>query len=97
MSYIRVLVRESPLSWAEHMKVFKKQSVPRLKAFKKENILKRYSLIQTGEHSGLLMMEFDSKAKMNKFVKTMAAVRSAISAETGSQFWVYHGSVKLSG
>jgi hypothetical protein len=34
---------------------------------------------------------------MNKYLKTMAAIRDGIVADTGMQFWVYHGPVKASG
>ena len=97
MSYMRVLVWESPLSWADGMKAFKKHSEPGLKAFKKDKILKSYSMTQTGDHTGLLIMEFDNKSKMNKFLKTMLAVRNEQAAAQNAQFWIYHGPVKASG
>jgi hypothetical protein len=34
---------------------------------------------------------------MNKFLKTMAAHRNEEAAETGLQWWIYHGPVKASG
>ena len=50
-----------------------------------------------GGCSGLLICEFDTKAKMNKYLKVMNAVRRDTEAESGSQSWAYHGPVKASG
>ena len=97
MSYTRVLVIENPQSWAEGIKIFRKLAQPALNAFKKQNVLESWSLVQTGEHSGLLICEFDTKAKMNKYLKVMNAVRRDTAAESGSQSWAYHGPVKASG
>ena len=97
MSYTRVFVSESDLPWSQFMKIFQKAAVPVLNAFKKQEVLANWSLVQTGEHTGLLITEFDTKAKMNKYLKTMDAVRRDTSAETGSQTWIYTGQVKASG
>ena len=97
MSITRVQVSESPLSWSENMKVYRKSVEPALKAFKKQKVLLGWSLVQTGDHTGLLITEFDTKAKMNKYLKTMAAIRQGIIADTGMQVWIYHGPVKASG
>jgi hypothetical protein len=45
----------------------------------------------------LLIAEFDTKAKMNKYAKALAAVRRDVEAETGQQSWIFHGPVKTSG
>ena len=97
MSYTRVLVIENPLSWAEGMKSFRKNTRPALNAAKKAGVLKKYTLVQTGEHSGMLITEFDTKAKMNKYAKAMSGLRSKSMAETGMQSWIYSGPVKASG
>ena len=97
MSYTRVMVFEQPLSWAVGIKRFKVNTKPLLDRHKKEKTLKSYSLVQAGDHTGLLVMEFDNKSKMNKFLKTMAAHRNEEAAETGLQWWIYHGPVKASG
>ena len=97
MSYKRVQVAESALSWSENMKVYRKSVEPALKAFKKQKVLLGWSLVQTGDHTGLLITEFDTKAKMNQYLKTMTAVRQAVTADTGQQVWIYHGPVKASG
>ncbi len=97
MSYTRVLVIENPLSWAEGMKSFRKNTRPALNTAKKAGVLKKYTLVQTGEHSGMLITEFETKAKMNKYIKALAAIRRDVAAETGGQMWGYGGSVKASG
>ena len=97
MSYTRVMVLESPLSRAEARKRFRKNVQPALNAAKKAGILKKYSFVETGEHSGMLITEFDTKAKMNKYAKAMSGLRSKSMAETGMQSWIYSGPVKASG
>ena len=56
-----------------------------------------YSLVQTGEHSGMLITQFDTKAKMNKYVKALSAIRRDETAKTSGQTWAYQGQVKASG
>ena len=97
MSYTRVLVIENPQSWAEGIKIFRKAAEPALNAFRKQNVLANWSLVQAGDHTGLLICEFDTKAKMNKYLKVMNAIRRDTAAESGSQSWAYHGPVKASG
>ena len=97
MSYRRVQVAESQLSWSETMKVFRKTVEPALNALKKQKVLLSWTMVQTGDHTGLLITEFDNKAKMNKFLKTIAAIRQEVIADTGMQTWIYHGPVKASG
>ena len=76
MSYTRVLVIENPLEWAEGIKIFRKSAQPALNAFKKQNVLENWSLVQAGDHTGLLICEFDTKAKMNKYRHTPKKVRT---------------------
>jgi len=68
---------------------------------KKEKVVSSWSSVQTSDHkgvcSGMVITEFPNKAAMNKYLKTMAAIRDGIVADTGMQFWVYHGPVKASG
>ena len=101
MSYKRVQVHETPLSWSEMMKLFRKTVEPALNALKKEKVVSSWSSVQTGDHkgvcSGMVIVEFPNKAAMNKYLKTMAAIRDGIVADTGMLFWVYHGPVKASG
>ena len=97
MSYMRVQVFEIPLSWSETMKMFRKLVEPELNALKKQKVVSRWSSVQTGDHAGIVIVEFDTKAKMNKYLKTMAAIREDIKADTGMQNWIYHGPVKASG
>jgi hypothetical protein len=79
------------------MKLFRKTVEPALNALKKQKVLLSWSFVQTGEHTGLLISEFETKAKMNKYLKTMLAIRDDIVADTGMQAWIYHGPVKASG
>ena len=53
-------------------------------------------MIEAGDR-WLLITEFDTKAKMNKYVKVMASIRRETVDETGSQGWIYSGPVKASG
>jgi hypothetical protein len=91
------MVNEGPLTSAEVMKLYRKDTEPLLKQHIKDKTLKSYSVVIVGEHKGLLIMEFDNKSKMNKFLKTMAAHRNQVAADTGMQWWIYHGPVKASG
>ena len=97
MSYTRVQVFEMPQSWSETMKMFQKTVVPELNALKKQKVVSRWSSVQTGDHSGLVIVEFDTKAKMNKYLKTMLAIRQDVIADTGMQVWIYQGRVKATG
>ncbi len=97
MSYIRVMVNEGPLTSAEVMRMYRKDTEPLLKQHIKDKTLKSYSVVIVGEHKGLLIMEFDNKSKMNKFLKTMVPHRNKVTAETNTQYWIYHGPVKASG
>ena len=70
---------------------------PRLDALKKQKIVSSWSLVQTGDSAALVVFNFPNKAAMNQYIKTMAAVRQDIQADTGMQSWIYHGLVKASG
>ena len=97
MSYTRVNVIEFPMSWSENMKLFRKSVEPGLKGLKKQKVIANWSLVQTGDHTGLVIIEFDTKAKMSQYLKKFNAIRQDIQADTGMQVWVYHGPVKASG
>jgi len=97
MSYTRVQVFEMSQSWSETMKMFRKTAEPALNALKKQKVVSSWSSVQTGDHSGIVIVNFDTKAKMNKYLKTMVAIREDIKADTGMQIWIYHGPVKASG
>ena len=97
MSYVRVWVVESSVTWSEGMKLFRKQMEPGLKALKKAGLLSSYKVVQTGDHTGLNILEFDNKTKMNKFAKAMAPRVAKARPETGGQAWIYSGQVKASG
>ena len=97
MSYTRVLVSESGVPYAQFMKMFRKTVEPGLNGFKKQKVVSSWSLVQTGDSNGLLIVNFPNKAAMNKYLKIMAAVRRDIEADTGAQSWVYHGPVKANG
>ena len=98
MSYTRVLVSESGLPWSQFMKIFRKTVEPGMDAFKKQKIVSSWSLVQTGDSAGLLIANCPNKAAMNKYLKTVSAVRRSLEADnTGIQNWVHHGPVKASG
>ena len=99
MSVTRTMVFEIPgtNSWTAVMKIFRATTEPGLKAQKKEKNLLRWSLTRIGDNRGLLSIEFESKAKLNKYLKTMAAVRKNVTADTGMQSWIYSGPVAASG
>ena len=95
MSYTRVFVIQTPLSRAATMKNVRATEAT-FKKHKREKILSSYKLIEAGDR-WLLITEFDTKAKMNKYVKVMASIRRETVDETGSQGWIYSGPVKASG
>ena len=97
MSYTRVLVSESGVPYSQFLKSFRKTVEPGLNAFKKQKVVSSWSLVQTGDSAGLLILNFPNKAAMNKYLKTMAAVRRDIEEDTGMQAWVYHGPIKANG
>jgi hypothetical protein len=97
MSYTRVLVSESDLPYSQFLKMFRKSVEPGLNGFKKQKVVSSWSLIQSGDSNGMLIVNFPNKSAMNKYLKIMAAVRRDIEADTGAQSWVYHGPVKASG
>jgi hypothetical protein len=95
MSYTRVFVVKTPLSSAAQMKNFRAVEGTFKKA-KKEKMLNSYQMIEAGDR-WLLITEFDTKAKMNKYVKLMASIRRETVDDTGGQGWTYSGPVKASG
>ena len=97
MSYVRVWIVENSVSWADQMKIFRNQLEPGLKAQKKAGNLSSYNLAQTGPNSGVSIIEFETKAKMNKVIKAMSSARGDIAAGGANQSWVYTGQVKASG
>jgi hypothetical protein len=94
MSYTRVLVIETPLSRAAFMKTVR-NTEGIFKKLKKDKILNSYKTIEAGDR-WLLIVDFDSKANLNKHVKATASGRQNIS-ESGGQSWFYQGQVKASG
>ena len=95
MSYTRVFVVKTSLSSAPQMKNFRAVEGTFKKA-KKEKMLNSYQMIEAGDR-WLLITEFDTKAKMNKYVKLMASIRRETVDDTGGQGWTYSGPVKASG
>ena len=67
-----------------------------LRKHKKEKLLNSYKLIEAGDR-WVLITNFDTKAKANKYVKAMANTRRTDIDETGGQMWAYQGTVKASG
>ena len=79
------------------MKTYRRDAVPGLKKSKKAKILKGWTVIQTGERFGMMVIDFANKANMNKYLKIMGPIRQKIAAGSGMQTWLYHGPVKASG
>ena len=95
MSYTRVFVIQSPLSRAANMKNVRATEAT-FKKHIKDKILSSYKLIEAGDR-WVLIMEFDTKAKMNKYVKAMASTRRDHIDEPGGHSWACQGQVKASG
>ena len=70
--------------------------VPGLNAAKKAKMINSWTRVQTGDHTGMLIIEYPNKSARTKFFKAMTAARQG-EAEAGAQFWAYHGPVKASG
>jgi hypothetical protein len=95
MSLTRVLVMETPQSKAKMMKHWR-DGEAFYKNAKKDGILNSYTLVETDDR-WLVITKFDTKAKLNKFVKAIAEQRKIVLGDTGGQGWAYVGKVKASG
>ena len=95
MSYTRVFVIQSPLSRAANMKNVRATEAT-FKKHIRDKILSSYKLIEAGDR-WVLITNFDTKAKANKYVKAMANTRRDHIVEPGGQMWAYQGPVKASG
>ena len=96
MSYTSVQIFDTDYLWAVGMKRFRANVVPGLNAAKKAKMLTSWTLVQTGDHNGMLIIEYPNKSARTKFFKAMTATRQG-EAEAGAQMWTYHGPVKASG
>ena len=67
MSYTSVQIFEADRSWAEGMKRFKANVLPGLNAAKKAKMLTSWTLVQTGDHNGMLIIEYPNKSARTKF------------------------------
>ena len=92
MSVMRVFVFETPEPRAKMMKHWRDGEAVYKKA-KRDGVLKSYKLIET-DNKWLAITEFDTKAKLNKFVKGIADQRKTVLADTGGQGWSYIGTVR---
>ena len=92
MSVMRVFIFETPEPRATVMKHFRGHEHV-YKNAKKNGILKSYRLVET-DSRWLGITEFDTKAKLNKFVKIVAEQRNAVVSESGGQGWAYVGTVR---
>ena len=63
------------------------------KKAKRDKILKSFRLVET-DNRWVAITEFDTKAKLNKFVKIVAEQRNAVVSESGGQGWAYVGTVR---
>ena len=92
MSVIRIFVFETPSPRATVMKAWRDGEALYKKA-KRDKILKSFRLVET-DHRWVAITEFDTKAKLNKFVKIVAEQRNAVVSESGGQGWAYVGTVR---
>ena len=92
MSVMRVFVFETPEPRATVMKHFRGHEHVYKKAMK-DKILKSYRLVET-DNRWMGITEFDTKAKLNKFVKLIAEDRKAVVSDSGGQGWSYIGTVR---
>ena len=92
MSVMRVFVFETPEPRATVMKHFRGHEHVYNKAMK-DKILKSYRLVET-DNRWMGITEFDTKAKLNKFVKLIAEDRKAVVSDSGGQGWNYIGTVR---
>mgnify|MGYP001423629422 CR=1 FL=1 len=92
MSVMRVFVFETPEPRAKMMKHWRDGEAFYKKA-ERDRVLKSYKLIET-DNKWLAITEFDTKAKLNKFVKGIADQRKTVLADTGGQGWSYIGTVR---
>ena len=88
---------ESLILWSEGMKLFRNYFEPGLNALIKDGALSSYNSVQTGPNTGLNILVFDTKTKMNKVIKAMNAARGDIVKAGGMRSFVYTGQVKASG
>ena len=95
MSYTRVLVIETPEPRAKLMKHWRDGEAFYKKA-KRDKILKSYKLVETNDR-WLAITEFETKAKMNKFIRGIADQRKTVVSDSGGQGWSYAGIVRGSG
>ena len=96
MSYSSVQIFETDYTYAVGMKRFRANVVPGLNAAKKAKLLNSWTLVQTGNHTGMLIIEYPNKSARAKFFKAMTAARQG-ETEAGAQMWSYHGPVIASG
>ena len=92
MSVMRVFVFETPEPRAAVMKQWRDGEHLYKKA-KRDKILNSYRLVET-DNRWLAIAEFDTKAKLNKFVKAVAEQRNAVVLDSGGQGWAYAGTVR---
>ncbi len=92
MNVMRVFVFETSEPRAKMMKHWRDGEHVYKKA-KRGGILKNYRLVETNDR-WLAITEFDTKAKLNKFVKTIAEQRKAVVSDSGGQGWSYIGTVR---
>jgi hypothetical protein len=83
MSSTSVQIFEADRPWAEGMKRFRANVVPGLKAAQKAKMLRSWPLVQTGDHTGMLIFGYPNKSAGTNFANAMAQVRQG-EAEAGA-------------
>jgi len=67
MSSTSVQIFEADRPWAEGMKRFRANVVPGLKAAQKAKMLRSWPLVQTGDHTGMLIFGYPNKSARTNF------------------------------
>ena len=92
MSVIRIFVFDTPSPRATVMKAWRDGEALYKKA-KRDKILKSFRLVET-DNRWVAITEFDTKAKLNKFVKIVAEQRNAVVSDSGGHGWANAGTVR---
>ena len=93
MAYIRTTMMKSDLAFKDSMKNFRGGDGEKmLKAAGAEWI----HIVQTGDHSGMMISCFATKTQANKAWKKAAGLRADALVKHGSVFWPVEGTVRWS-
>jgi hypothetical protein len=60
-------------------------------------MLDSYSVVQTGDNTGMFIFQIPNKSSRTKLAKAMLVTRQSETEAMSGQSWVYRGPVKASG